>query len=63
MADELKKGGGRPKQDIVVVDGNIITSRGPATALPFAITVAEKLAGKKVAEAVGKKTMANILHW
>ncbi len=63
MADELKSGGGKPKQDIVVVDGNIITSRGPATALPFAITLAEKLAGKEVAEAVSKKTMANILHW
>jgi len=63
MDNELEKGGGKPKHDIVVVDGNIITSRGPATALPFALKLAEILAGKKVAEAVCKKTMTNILRW
>ena len=63
MEKELENGGGKPKQDIVVVDGNIITSRGPATALPFALKLAEILAGKEVAEAVSKKTMANILQW
>ncbi len=63
MEDELKKGGGIPKQDIVVVDGNIITSRGPATALPFALKIAEKLAGKQVADVVREKTLANILKW
>jgi 4-methyl-5(b-hydroxyethyl)-thiazole monophosphate biosynthesis len=63
MEDELRKGRGKPKQDMVVVDGNIITSRGPATALPFALKLAEKLAGKQVAENVSKKTMANILRW
>jgi len=63
MEDELRKGGGKPKMDIVVVDGNTVTSRGPATALPFALKLAEKLAGKQVAEAVSKKTMANILRW
>jgi 4-methyl-5(b-hydroxyethyl)-thiazole monophosphate biosynthesis len=63
MDDELEAGGGKPKHGIVVVDGNIITSRGPATALPFALKLAEKLAGKQAAEAVGKKTLANILRW
>jgi 4-methyl-5(b-hydroxyethyl)-thiazole monophosphate biosynthesis len=63
MDEELEKGGGKPKHDIVVVDGNIITSRGPATALPFALKLAEKLAGKQVAEAVSKKTLANMLRW
>ena len=63
MDKELETGGGKPKHDIVVVDGNIITSRGPATALPFALKLAEKLAGKQVAEAVSKKTQANILRW
>jgi 4-methyl-5(b-hydroxyethyl)-thiazole monophosphate biosynthesis len=63
MDEELEKGGGKPKHDIVVVDGNIITSRGPATALPFALKLAEKLAGKQAAEAVSKKTLANILRW
>ena len=63
MEDELRKGGGKPKMDMVVVDGNIVTSRGPATALPFALKLAEKLVGKQVAENVSKKTMANILRW
>ncbi|PVX26567.1 MAG: DJ-1 family protein [Candidatus Bathyarchaeum sp.] len=63
MEAELEKGGGKPKQDIVVVDGSIITSKGPATALPFALEIAQRLAGKQVAEAVSKKTMANILEW
>jgi 4-methyl-5(b-hydroxyethyl)-thiazole monophosphate biosynthesis len=63
MEDELRKGGGKPKQDMIVVDGNIITSRGPATALPFALKLAEKLVGKQVAENVSKKTLANILRW
>ena len=63
MDQELEAGGGKPKHDIVVVDGNIITSRGPATALPFALKLAEKLAGKQVAEAVSKKTLANALRW
>ncbi len=60
MEGELEKGGGKPKKDIVVVDGNVITSRGPATALPFALKLAEKLAGKNVAENVRKKTLADI---
>jgi 4-methyl-5(b-hydroxyethyl)-thiazole monophosphate biosynthesis len=63
MDEELEAGGGKPKHEMVVVDGNIITSRGPATALPFALTLAEKLAGKQVAEAVSKRTLANILRW
>jgi 4-methyl-5(b-hydroxyethyl)-thiazole monophosphate biosynthesis len=63
MEEELEAGGGKPKQDMVVVDGKIVTSKGPATALPFALKLAELLAGKQVAEAVSKKTLANILRW
>lgn len=60
MEGELEKGGGKPRKDMVVVDGNVITSRGPATALPFALKLAEKLAGKNVAENVRIKTLADI---
>ena len=62
MENELEAGGANPLQDSVVVEGNIVTSRGPATALPFAIKLAEILLGKQVAEAVSKKTMANIAY-
>jgi 4-methyl-5(b-hydroxyethyl)-thiazole monophosphate biosynthesis len=63
MEDELENGGGISTQDIVVVDGNLITSKGPATALPFALIIVEKLAGKQISESVKEKTLANILKW
>ncbi len=40
--------------DKVLVDGNIITSQGPATALMFAILILELLQGHKVANAVAE---------
>jgi 4-methyl-5(b-hydroxyethyl)-thiazole monophosphate biosynthesis len=40
------------KKNNVVVDGNIITSRGPATALEFSLTIAEKLSGKEISDRV-----------
>jgi len=60
MEDELRKGGGKPTEELVVVDGNIITSRGPATALPFALKLGERLMGKDVAENVRKATLADL---
>lgn len=46
--DELK--GANYKEDSVVVDGNIITSRGPATALEFAYTLLKELESHKEKE-------------
>ena len=59
MEKELTKGGGFPKSDNVVVDGNIVTSKGPATALAFSLKLVEILAGKQVAESVTRKVLAN----
>jgi 4-methyl-5(b-hydroxyethyl)-thiazole monophosphate biosynthesis len=42
----------------VVVDGNLITSRGPGTAALFALAVIEKLAGKEIAQQTGKSALA-----
>jgi len=42
------------------VDGNIVTSRGPATALPFALTLAERMVGREVSEEVRRRTLADI---
>ena len=49
------------KEDNVVVDGNIITSRGPATALLFALTIVQGLVGKETSEKVKKATLASLL--
>ena len=46
------------KTDSVVIDGNIITSRGPATALEFSLAIVEKLIGKETANKVRKATLA-----
>ncbi|XP_075211243.1 Parkinson disease protein 7 homolog [Lycorma delicatula] len=42
------------REEKVVEDGNIITSRGPGTAFDFALAVAAKLVGKEGAESVAK---------
>lgn len=42
------------KEDEVVVDGNLITSRGPGTAFSFALTLVEKLVGQEKAKEVAR---------
>lgn len=41
-------------EDRVCVDGNVITSRGPGTALPFALALVAQLAGEESAQALSK---------
>ncbi|KAH8554161.1 class I glutamine amidotransferase-like protein [Umbelopsis sp. PMI_123] len=43
--------------DRVVVDQNIITSRGPGTAFLFALTIVEQLVGKQVVEKISPPMM------
>ncbi|KAL9326689.1 hypothetical protein ACSQ67_007334 [Phaseolus vulgaris] len=38
----------------VVVDGNLITSRGPGTSIEFALAIVEKLLGRKLALELAK---------
>jgi transcriptional regulator GlxA family with amidase domain len=42
----------------VVVDGNIITSQGPGTAIDFALSIVEQLAGKAAAARVRQEIVA-----
>jgi len=49
----------RYKNKAVVVDGNIITSQGPATAMEFAFAIVEKLIGKDAVKKLKKHTLAN----
>ena len=49
--------GGELSTEEVVVDGKLITSRGPGTALPFALKIIEMLAGKEKSVEVGKDAL------
>lgn len=46
--------GAMPSTEPVCMDGNIVTSRGPATAVPFGLKIAEMLAGNGQAETLAK---------
>lgn len=47
-----------PRSDKVVVDGNIVTSQGPGTAMDFALKIVEKLAGSQRALALKRSLLA-----
>lgn len=47
------------KDDLVVQDGNIITSRGPAVAIYFALYIVEYLVGKDKKESLVKDILLN----
>ena len=49
-------------EDAVVVDGNIITSRGPATAFLFALTLVTYLAGKDTMQKIKEATLFSEHH-
>lgn len=61
MEGEVEKEGGEVLEDFVVVDGNVITSMGPATALLFALKIAERLVGKEIAKGVREKTLTDMV--
>ena len=44
--------------DRVTADGNLITSRGPGTALEFALALAGRLAGSEVQEDLARRMLA-----
>ncbi|KAJ8917252.1 hypothetical protein NQ315_002269 [Exocentrus adspersus] len=47
------------KEDNVVIDGNLITSRGPGTAFDFALAIVQALEGKEKAQEVAKGMLLN----
>jgi len=49
---------GRPRNDPVVADGNIITSQGPGTAVAFALKIVEQLMGKPKAPQIKQDIVA-----
>jgi protein deglycase len=49
-------------EDRVVVDGNLVTSRGPGTAAEFALMLVSKLAGEDKAAEIKKGTLQPLTH-
>ncbi|MEM5853604.1 MAG: DJ-1/PfpI family protein [Candidatus Aenigmatarchaeota archaeon] len=47
-----------PRGERVVVDGNVITSQGPGTAIEFALAIVEKLLGREKAFELKKQLVA-----
>ncbi len=48
----------RPRPDKVVVDGNIVTSQGPGTAIEFGLKIVEQFQGKAAAERLRQEVVA-----
>lgn len=53
--DKLAAAGALVTNEVVTVDGNIITGMGPGAAMPFALQLAEYLSGKAVADTFAVK--------
>lgn len=54
---ELK--GATVTKEAVVIDGNIITARGPGLATEFALTLLERLAGKEIRNKIAKEFLVD----
>ncbi|MBW2493198.1 MAG: DJ-1/PfpI family protein [Deltaproteobacteria bacterium] len=50
----------KPSEDRVVVDGNIITSRGPGTSLEFSLKLAAMLVGQEAADEIQDQMLARV---
>jgi putative intracellular protease/amidase len=55
MAAAVK--GGKYSTEKVVVDGNLITSRGPGTAVDYALAIVHLLAGETAAKQLAKAAL------
>ena len=55
--DGIEKNGGTKMEDLVTIDGNLVTSRGPGTAALFALALIKVLVGEEKEQAIGKGTL------
>ncbi|KAF2658450.1 DJ-1 [Lophiostoma macrostomum CBS 122681] len=51
---EIEEGGWAYSEERVVVDGRVVTSRGPGTAMLFALTIVEQICGKEKRDEVAE---------
>ena len=52
VKEEVLTAGWQYSEDRVVVDGNVVTSRGPGTAMGFSLKIVELLCGKEMRDEV-----------
>ena len=53
----IQENGGQMMEDLVVTDGNLVTSRGPGTAALFALALIKALFGEAKEQQIGKGTL------
>jgi len=61
MEDEIVKAGAEFSENLVVVDENIVTSRGPATTILFALKLGEILADKETTDAIARRLLLDLI--
>ena len=61
IEDKLVGAGAQPAAALVVTDGNVTTSKGPATAIEFGLELAGLIAGKEKADAVREDLLYNLV--
>jgi len=61
MEDEIKNAGGEVENKLVVQDDNIVTSRGPSTAILFALKLASLLVSEEAATGVGRRMLVDLV--
>ena len=59
VENEIQRDGYAGDKSMVVEDANIMTSRGPATAICFALNIVKKLKGEEVYQAIKSGTLAS----
>ena len=55
--DDMEAGGYTYIEENVVVDGNLVTSRGPGTCFEFALALVSKLVSQQVADEVKESAL------
>jgi protein deglycase len=62
MEEEIKKAGGIFVDDLIVIDDNIVTSKGPATTMLFALKLVEILKDKNTSIEVKNKVLLPLIY-
>lgn len=62
VEEEIQRDGYQGESAMVIEDANIMTSRGPATAICFALSIVKKLKGEEIYKAVKSGTLASFCN-